>query len=96
MIEIHNNLNEKLLKKFSIPLIKFDGDKFAFHSTLFQDSQNNDKLEEIYKSLKEVFAFPLKLKLNKVDFGISKEGVVGTFNVYDKVIMNGGMKNDNR
>lgn len=96
LIEIHNILNEKLLEKFSIPLIKFDGDKFTFHSTLFQDSQNNDKLEEIYKLLKEVFVFPLKLKLNEIDFGISKEGVVGTYNVYDKVIMNGGMKNDNR
>lgn len=96
LTKIHDDLNKKLLEKFSIPLIKFDGENFIFHSTLFQDSQNNEKLEEIYKLLKKVLVFPLKLKFNEIDFGISKEGTVGTYNVYDKIIMNGGMKNDNR
>lgn len=37
LIEMHNTLNKELNNKFNIPLSGFDGEKFQFHSTLFQE-----------------------------------------------------------
>ena len=96
LTKIHDDLNKKLLEKFSIPLIKFDGKNFVFHSTLFQDSQNNEKLDKMFQILNKKLTFPIELKLNEVNFGISEIGSVGTYKVYDKVILNGGINNDNR
>ena len=82
---IHNMLNEKLLEKYEIPLIKFDGDKFQFHSTIFQDINIDDKLNNMVETLKSKFEFPMILDVNEINFGISEIGMVGSFRVFDKL-----------
>lgn len=80
---IHNLLNEKLFDKFNIPEIKFDGKNFKFHSTLFQDLENNDKLEIMYDELRKEIQFPIELDLDEINFGVSNIGKVGTYKVID-------------
>ena len=74
--------------KFNIPKIKFDGDDFIFHSTLFQDIDNDNKLKFIYDELKLSLSFPIALHISEVNFGISKNGKVGTYKVYNKLNLN--------
>lgn len=82
---IHELLNTKLYDKFNIPEIKFDGKNFKFHSTIFQDIENDDKLVIIYEKLKKEFQFPIELDINEIDFGISNVGLVGTYSIFDRV-----------
>ena len=82
---IHNMLNEKLLEKYGIPLIKFDGNKFQFHSTIFQDESIDDRLNEMVEILKSKFKFPMIINVKEINFGISEIGTVGTFTVFDKI-----------
>lgn len=82
---MHELLNKKLYAEFDIPEIKFDGTNFKFHSTLFQDIENDDKLVIIYEKLKEEFQFPIELEVNEINFGISNIGQVGTYSIYDKM-----------
>ena len=82
-------LNSELLNKYNIPLIKFDGDNFKFHSTLFQDSKISDKHDKMIEELSNEFNFPMKLKIKEINLGISKLGTVGTFKVCDKVELKG-------
>ena len=42
--KMHNYLNKELNSKFNIPLSGFDGEKFQFHSTLFQELDENKKI----------------------------------------------------
>lgn len=82
---IHNILNKKLLEKYEIPLIKFDGENFQFHSTIFQDINIDDKLNDMVEILKGKFQFPMTLYVNEINFGISEIGTVGSFKVFDKL-----------
>ena len=86
---IHNMLNSELLNKYNVPLIKFDGDNFKFHSTLFQDSKISDKHDKMIEELSNEFKFPMKLNIKEINLGISKLGTVGTFKVCDKVELKG-------
>jgi hypothetical protein len=38
--------------------------------------------------LKSKFQFPIVLKVNEINFGISEIGTVGTFRVFDKLVKN--------
>ena len=84
---LHNLLNEELKEKYSIPLSGFDGDKFRFHSTLFQDININDNYQEVIDKLNKEFKYPITININKIEIGISKEGKVGTFDVIDSIIL---------
>ena len=85
---IHNLLNNELLNKYNIPLIKFDGDNFKFHSTLFQDSNISDEHNQLINELLEKFKFPMKLNINEINLGVSVIGTVGTFKVCDRIKLN--------
>ena len=65
--------------------IKFDGDNFRFHSTLFQDSKISDKHDKMIEELSNEFKFPIELNIKEINLGISE---VGTFKVYDKIELN--------
>lgn len=79
--QLHNFLNMELEEKFNIQLNGFDGDKFRFHSTLFQVSQYNEKIKEQSKddykvirtfnkngpTFQEVMEKILIMKLNNLD-----------------------------
>lgn len=82
---IHNLLNNELLNKYNISLIKFDGDNFKFHSTLFQDPNISDEHNQMIDELSKEFDFPIKLNINEINLGISEVGTVGTFKVCDKI-----------
>lgn len=82
---MHEVLNKRLYEKFNIPEIKFDGKNFKFHSTIFQDIENDDKLAIIYEKLINKFQFPIELDVDEINFGISDVGRVGTYNVIDKL-----------
>ena len=88
---MHNILNNELLNKYNIPFIKFDGDKFKFHSTLFQDSKISDKHDKMIEELSKEFKFPIKLNIKEINLGISKVGSVGTFKVCDRIELNKGV-----
>lgn len=85
---IHNTLNKGLQAKFNIPKIKFDGETFKFHSTLFQDQNNDEKLTMLYEELNSELTFPIKLCIKEINFGISENGKVGTYIVHDKLYLN--------
>lgn len=85
---IHNLLNNELLNKYNIPLIRFDGDNFKLHSTLFQDSNISDKHNQMMNELLEVFKLPMRLNIKEINLGISEIGTVGTFKVCDKIELN--------
>ena len=82
---VHNLLNNELINKYNIPLIRFDGDHFKFHSTLFQDSNISDEHNQMINELSEHFKFPMKLNIKEINLGISEVGTVGTFKVCDKI-----------
>ena len=84
---IHNLLNTQLKEKYNIPLSGFDGEKFHFHSTLFQDMNINDKHQSLVNKLNNEFRFPISTTINEIDLGISKVGKVGSFEVTDSIIL---------
>ena len=94
--QMHNLLNNELLNKYNIPLIKFDGNNFKFHSTLFQDSNISDKHSQMIKELSNELKFPMKLNIKEINLGISKLGTVGTFKVCDKVELKGVDPNERK
>ncbi len=82
---IHNMLNDELLKKFNIPLIKHDGDIFRFHSTLFLDENISNEHDELVKELLDRFKLPIEFDINEINIGISPVEEVDAFKVYDKI-----------
>lgn len=85
--QLHNFLNMELEEKFNIQLNGFDGDKFRFHSTLFQVSQYNERIKDLKEALEKTLRLPINLQLREVDFGISESGGVGTYKVCDKLLL---------
>ena len=83
--ELHNKINLILKEKFNIGLSGFDGENFKFHSTLFQDTKNNENINKIGVILKEKIKIPLLLNIRELNFGISEIGRVGTYKVIDKI-----------
>ena len=84
---IHNLLNLKLNEKYNIPLSKFDGESFHFHSTLFQDNIISNEHQELIDEINNELIFPITIKINEIDFGISEIGSVGTFRVVDSIVL---------
>ena len=82
LINLHNNLNKELQNKFDIDLNKYDGNDFKFHSTLFQEE--NDNISELYKELLK-YNFENIIKINEIDIGISEKGKVGTYDVIKRI-----------
>ena len=82
---IHNLLNNELKNNYNIPLIKYDGENFKFHSTIFQDSKISDEHNQMITELLNEFKFPIKLNIKEIDLGISEIGTVGTYKVCDKI-----------
>ena len=80
---IHNELNNELNRKFQIQLNGFDGEKFKFHSTLFQDVDNKKMINDLYDKIKDIKFYDDKFNATKIYFGISEVGKVGTYKVID-------------
>lgn len=80
--ELHNNINEELLRRFNIKFHEFDGNKFKFHSTLFIDDKNInvDNYEKAFEELQSI-SFDKIQNIEGACIGISKSGKMGTFNV---------------
>ena len=83
--EMHNFLNKELNSKFNIPLSGFDGEKFQFHSTLFQELIENKKIVSLYNELKEKMKFPFNIEIDRVCIGLSEIGKVGTYRVIKEI-----------
>ena len=83
--EMHNTLNKELNNKFDISLSGFDGEKFQFHSTLFQELEENEKFMSLYNDLKEEIQCPFNVEIDKVCIGISEMGKVGTYKVIEEI-----------
>ncbi len=85
--QMHNLLNESLLKEFGIPLKSFDGKDFKFHSTLFFDDCVNSQHQRLIDSFKKEFSLPKSLSINEINFGISDTLTAGAFTVVDKLTL---------
>ena len=59
--EMHDILNKELNNQFNIPLSGFDGEKFQFHSTLFQELEENNNIVSLYNDLKKKIKCPLSV-----------------------------------
>lgn len=86
--DLHNLLNSGLEEKYNILLHGFDGNKFCFHSTLFQDNKISDEHNLMIERLKANIKLPIKAHIIEINFGISKNGEVGTYKVIDSLILN--------
>lgn len=81
--EYHNLILNRLKEKYNIEKIGFDGENFKFHSTLFQDIDNKEKVSELYNNIDKNFLINNELKIDRIYFGISEIGKVGTYKVID-------------
>ena len=81
--EYHNLILNHLKEKYNIEKIGFDGENFKFHSTLFQDVDNKEKVSELYNNIDKNFLINNELKINIIYFGISEIGKVSTYKVID-------------
>ncbi len=82
--EIHDLLNEFLLKKYSIPLHEYDLD-YQFHTTLFMDD-DSAKVKQAYQFIKDAHVEKV-LKINKMIIGGSMSGTLGTYKVYKEYLL---------
>ena len=83
--DLHNKINFLLKEKFNIGLSGFDGEKFKFHSTIFQETEYNENINKIGLILKEKIKIPFWVHIKELSFGISEVGRVGTYKVIDKI-----------
>lgn len=83
--ELHNKINLLLKEKFNIEPSGFDGENFKFYSTLFQDTEYNENINKIGAILKEKIKTPLLLNIEKLYFGVSEIGGLGTYKIIDKI-----------
>lgn len=82
---LHNALNRDLEAEFSIPRKGFDGDGFAFHSTLFYDPQAPQKIAAIFQRIRNTVFYSKQITLNTVYFGISETGKAGEYRIVDQL-----------
>ena len=83
--EYHNLILNHLKEKYNIEKIGFDGEYFKFHSTLFQDMDNKEKVSELYNDIDKSILINNELQINRIYFGISDIGKVGTYKVIDYI-----------
>ena len=67
--ELHNEINILLKDKFNIGLSGFDGKSFKFHTTLFQENEYNNNINNIGNIIKEKIRIPMSLYLKELNFG---------------------------
>lgn len=79
----HNTILNYLKNKFNIGKIGFDGDTFKFHSTLFQDVDNKELVSDLYNKIDKNKLMINELEVNRIYFGLSEIGKVGTYEVVD-------------
>ena len=86
--KLHNDLNDYLNHQFDITLNGFDGANFHFHSTLFQEEMENDKMIKLYDELKKAFEVPFEISLDYISVGISDSPKVGTYSIFKNISLN--------
>lgn len=81
----HNLILKFLKEKYNIDKIGFDGETFKFHSTLFQDVDNKAKVSKLFKNIDKDILIARKIIADRLYFGISEVGKVGTYKVVDYI-----------
>lgn len=81
----HNDILSILKDKYSIDKYGYDGDTFKFHSTLFQDVDNKDLIQLLYDKIDEDYFKDIIVEVDRIYFGISEIGKVGTYKVVDYI-----------
>ncbi len=79
---LHRLLDGVLEQKFGIPQHPFDR-TFLFHSTLFQD-ENNEKLSQIIRAMAD-FPLPAHLQIDRFLLGTSPNGTPGSYQVVAQI-----------
>ena len=82
---LHAELDTLFMEKYGVAPHRFDMD-FAFHTTLFLDS-DADKVKEAFLMIKDA-ELPPKLIVEKFVIGMSPEGKVGTYKVMEEIPLN--------
>lgn len=80
--EIHDALNDLLLKKYGIGLHEYDTD-YKFHTTLFMDS-DGEKINAAFERVKDT-PIPKRLVADRFVIGTSQGGALGTYSVYKEI-----------
>lgn len=83
--KLHNDILNLLKDKYNINKIGFDGETFKFHSTLFQDVDNKEKINKLYEVIDKELLKNNNIIANKIYFGLSEIGTVGTYKVIDEI-----------
>ena len=83
--KFHNDILNLLKDKYNINKIGFDGETFKFHSTLFQDVDNKEKINNLYEVIDKELLKNNNIIANKIYFGLSEIGTVGTYKVIDEI-----------
>ena len=85
LFAIHKMLNEKLGEKYGIPLGIFDGDIFAFHSTLFLSERVSSALEDDLKKLEKQLSLPRVFEIREIGIAISDSPEFNTYKMIETV-----------
>ncbi len=80
---LHNLLDDKLKKDFSVPQHLFDK-AFLFHSTLFFGAEGN--LEQARQALQS-FSMPQQLRISAFVIGVSETGQPGSYRVVRTIML---------
>lgn len=83
--KLHNDILNLLKDKYNINKIGFDGETFKFHSTLFQDVDNKEKINNLYEVIDKELLKNNNIIANRIYFGLSEIGTVGTYKVIDEI-----------
>lgn len=81
----HNVILKFLKEKYSIDKTGFDGDSFKFHSTLFQDVDNKEMVSKLFENIDKDVLIDREIIADRLYFGISEVGKVGTYKVVDYI-----------
>ncbi len=81
--KMHNELNDELQRKYGVGLSSYDGENFAFHSTLFQDEDNIENVSKLFDVICNGKFYSNTITANRLYFGTSNIGKVGTYSVVD-------------
>lgn len=83
--EYHNLILNHLKEKYNIEKTGFDGENFKFHSTMFQDVDDKENVCTLYENIDKKLLLNKELLINRLYFGISEIGRVGTYRVIDYI-----------
>lgn len=91
--EFHNMILDYLKNEYNIDKSGFDGDTFKFHSTLFQDIESKKIVDDLYEVINKQYFSGKEIIVDKIYFGISEIGKVGTYKVIDYIDLRGEYEN---